>query len=354
MKVLVVDDSILMRNILKEMFRDSGVAVLGEGSDGRAAVELNRALRPDLIVMDINMPGMNGLEATRAIMGECPTAIVIFSNEIDAKISFQAIQAGAVEVAAKPDIDQFNDPAYTGKLLKMLHAAAGVFGGGRAKQACAPGESPAPAAETARAGRAAGRLAGPASGPRRIEAVVIGASTGGPMAVRDLLRGLPADFPVGIALVQHIEERFDKGYAEWLDGECELRVRLARDNDSFTPGEVIVAPSGHHLVCGERRLILADTPPVGNQKPSVDRLFETAALGFGDRLAAVLLTGMGSDGAEGCVKVKAAGGLTLVQDEATSFIYGMPKAAVERGGAVRVLGLPQIPAALLEAVGYHG
>ena len=154
--------------------------------------------------------------------------------------------------------------------------------------------------------------------------------------------------------MQHIEERFDRGYAEWLDGECALTVRLAHAGDGFTPGEVVVAPSGATLVCSERRLILADTPPVGNQKPSVDRLFETAALCFEDRLAAVLLTGMGADGAEGCVKVKAAGGLTLVQDEATSFIYGMPKAAVERGGAVRVLGLPQIPAALLDAVGYHG
>ena len=343
MKVLVVDDSILMRNILKELFRDAGVTVLGEGSDGRAAVELNRSLRPDLIVMDINMPNMGGLEATTAIMGECPTAIVIFSNEIDAKISFQAIQAGAVEVVAKPDIDQFNDAAYTLRLLKTLSAAAGIFGEGRPRAACAPGESLPDKARSLRF-----------AGPRRIEAVVIGASTGGPVAVRDLLRGLPADFPAGIALVQHIEERFDKGYAEWLDGECGLRVRLARASDSFTPGEVIVAPSGHHLVCAERRLILADTPPVGNQKPSVDRLFETAALCFKDRLAAVLLTGMGADGAEGCVKVKASGGLTLVQDEASSFIYGMPKAAVERGGAVRVLGLPQIPAALLEAVGYHG
>ncbi|HUW42388.1 MAG TPA: chemotaxis-specific protein-glutamate methyltransferase CheB [Rectinemataceae bacterium] len=346
MKVLVVDDSILMRNILKELFRDAGVTVLGEGSDGRSAVELNRSLRPDLIVMDINMPNMGGLEATTAIMGECPTAIVIFSNEIDAKISFQAIQAGAVEVVAKPDIDQFNDAAYTGKLLKTLSAAAGIFGEGRLRAACAPGEALSPPADKARSLRFAG--------PRRVEAVVIGASTGGPVAVRDLLRGLPADFPAGIALVQHIEERFDKGYAEWLDGECGLRVRLARASDCFTPGEVIVAPSGSHLVCAERRLLLADTPPVGNQKPSVDRLFETAALCFKDRLAAVLLTGMGADGAEGCVKVKALGGLTLVQDEASSFIYGMPKAAVERGGAVRVLGLPQIPAALLEAVSYHG
>jgi two-component system, chemotaxis family, protein-glutamate methylesterase/glutaminase len=347
MTILVIDDSILMRNILKQLFADSGFTVLGEGSDGRAAVELNRKLRPDLIVMDVNMPHMSGLEATKAIMGECPAPIVIFSNDVDAKVSFQAIQAGAVEILAKPDIDMFNDAAYTTKLKATLTAVVKTFGansrlGIGTRSAFAPVPGAAPSSERMFNGRG------------RIEAVVIGASTGGPVAVRDLLRGLPADFPAGIALVQHIEQRFDKGYAEWLDGECELTVRLARANDGFSPGEVLVAPSARHLICMDRRLQLADTPPVGNQKPSVDRLFETAALCFRDRLAAVLLTGMGADGADGCVKVKAAGGLTLVQDEATSFIYGMPRAAVERGGAVRVLGLPQIPGALLAAVGYHG
>jgi two-component system, chemotaxis family, protein-glutamate methylesterase/glutaminase len=322
------------------MLRGKGVNVLGEGTNGQAAVELNRQLRPDLIIMDVNMPLMNGIEATTAIMRERPTPIVVFSNEVDANLSFKALQAGAVDVVAKPDIDQFNDAAYTDKLMAIFAAAIKMFA--KIGITRPSGGSGAPTAARTALER------------RRIEAVVIGASTGGPIAVRDLLKGLPAGFPAGIAIVQHIEDRFDSGYAEWLNSECALKVRLARAGDSFAPGEVLVAPSARHLVCAERRLQLSDTPPVCNQKPSVDRLFETAAACYRERLVAVLLTGMGSDGAEGCVKVKQAGGLTLVQDEATSYIYGMPKAAIDRGGAVRVLGLPQMPAALLEVVGSHG
>ena len=342
MTVLVVDDSILMRNIMKEVLRSGGATVAGEGSDGAAAIELNRRLRPDLIIMDVNMPVKNGLEATVAILAERPVPIVIFSNEVDARISFQALAAGAVDVIVKPDIDLFNDRSYTSRLMAGFAEVVRTFHAGRVRALASP-----------RAGDSAGLRA--ATVPRRpVEAVVIGASTGGPVAVRDLLRRLPADFPAGIALVQHIEGRFDRGYAEWLDGECGLTVRLARAGDAFVPGEVLVAPSLRHLVCADRRLVLDDGPPVANQKPSVDRLFETAASSFGERLAGVLLTGMGSDGAAGCVRIKEGGGLTLVQDEASSLIFGMPKAAIERGGAVRILGLSEMPEALLEAVGSHG
>jgi len=345
MTALIIDDSILMRNIEKELFRDSAISIVGEGSDGLQAVALNRKLGPDLIVMDINMPTMDGLAATTAIMADRPTAIVIFSNEVAARTSFQAIQAGAIDVLPKPDIDEFNDTVYVERLLSSLIAAAGAFrdrkarGGGPASTKMRPGES--------------GAKAGGA-GRNPVEAVVIGASTGGPPAVRDILAALPPDFPAGIAIVQHIEGRFDKGYAEWLDGECGLAVRLARQDDVFTPGRALVAPGGSHLVCGAHGFLLDDGPPVGNQKPSVDRLFETAADRYGDRLAAILLTGMGADGADGMVRVREAGGLTIAQDEATSLIFGMPKVAIERGGAVRVLGLQNIPAALLEAVGRHG
>ena len=345
MTAIIVDDSILMRNIEKELFRGSPITVLGEGSDGRQAVALNRELRPDLIVMDINMPIMDGLAATKAIMADRPTAIIIFSNEIAAATSFRAIQAGAVDALPKPDIDEFNDPVFAQRFLSRLVSAAKAFRESRDRRS---GRASGEAHPTA------GGSFAPLAGRRRVEMVVIGASTGGPPAVRDILHALPANFGAGIAIVQHIEERFDKGYAEWLQGECELTVRLARQDDVLTPGLVLVAPGGRHLVFGEGRLILADDPPVGNQKPSVDRLFETAAARHGERLAAVLLTGMGADGADGLVKVREAGGLTIAQDEATSLIFGMPKAGIERGGALRVLGLPDIPAALLEAVGRHG
>ena len=345
MTALIVDDSILMRNIEKEVFRGSAIRVVGEGSDGRQALALNRELRPDLIVMDINMPIMDGLAATTAIMADRPTAIIIFSNEVAATNSFRAIQAGAVDVLPKPDIDEFNDRAYVERFIASLLSAATAFRDNRDRRGRTNSREVLPNSGAGFA-RPAGR--------RSVEVVVIGASTGGPPAVRDILHALPADFPAGIAIVQHIEERFDKGYAAWLQGECALTVRLAKQGDVLAPGLVLVAPGGRHLVFSQRILVLADDPPVANQKPSVDRLFESAAASLGEGLAAVLLTGMGSDGAEGLGKVREAGGLTIAQDEASSLIFGMPKAAIERGAALRVLGLSDIPAALLEAVGRHG
>jgi two-component system, chemotaxis family, protein-glutamate methylesterase/glutaminase len=346
MKVLIVDDSVLMRNILKEAFQEAGVEVLGEAGNGRAAIEMNARLSPDLIVMDFNMPVMNGLEATKAIAQDTPTPIIIFSNEVDAALSFEALQAGAAEVLRKPEIDRFNNPEYTATLLATFRAAI------HAKPGLIRSRSGVSGARTLPAGTK--RHLNDESGTRRrFDAVVIGASTGGPVAVRQILSALPPDYPLGIAVVQHIEERFDAGYAAWLNDACGLTVRLARDPDRFTPGEVVVAPGNRHLVCADRALRLDDGPKLRNQKPSVDVLFETAARYCRDRVIAVLLTGMGSDGAEGCVRIKETGGVTVVQDEATSFIYGMPKAAVEKGGAVEVLPLGSIAPFLMEAAGVH-
>lgn len=329
---------------MKTALAAAGVSVTGEASDGQSAVRLNRSLLPDLIIMDFNMPIMNGIDATAAIMADRPAPVFVFSNEMDAKLAFRAIQAGAVDVAAKPDIDQLGNPVYAAAFVAKLKATARTFSlRGR------PGSAPSGAT-----GAGAPPLPQPAGDKREVEAVVIGASTGGPAAVRELLCHLPRDFPVGIAIVQHIEERFDAGFAEWLDGESELTVRLARAGDMFRAGEVLVAPGGSHLVCRGRLLQLTDDPPVQSQRPSVDRLFESAAASYRDRLIAILLTGMGADGADGCVKVKNAGGLTLVQDEASSLIFGMPKEAIVRGGASRVLDLREMPFALLAAVGRHG
>lgn len=338
MKVLIVDDSILIRNIMKEILSHAGFTVVGEASNGGMVLDSIRKLGPDLVVMDINMPVMNGIDTTILVMKEQPTPIVIFSNEVDAKLSFMAIQAGAVDVLGKPDFDQFNDKAYVDKLSATLFAAAKA----PIKKNRSSGTNEIMQGRSWQFNR------------KQYEAIVIGASTGGPVAVRDLLVKLPKNFPVGIAIVQHIEDRFDSGYAQWLNSECSLSVRLAKSSDDFTPGVVLIAPSGSHLICRGKHLVSSDSPPVCNQRPSVDRLFESAAEYYRDRVIAILLTGMGSDGAEGCIKVKAAGGLTIVQDEASSFIYGMPKAAFERGGAVEVLGLHQIPDTLMKAVAFHG
>lgn len=337
MNVLVVDDSALMRAIIREVLQENGIALAGEAGDGRKAVAYARELKPDLIIMDFNMPLMNGLEATRAIMEENPVPILVFSNEMDAQLSYKALQAGATEVLAKPDIDQFNDPRFIKVFLATLQAAA------RRRPAAPPAATPAP-----------GSAHPPRGFSSRFDALVMGASTGGPAAVRQVLEGLPADFPLGIALVQHIEARFAEGFAAWLNESCALTVRTARPSDRFTPGEVVVAPGELHLVCNDRRLLLDDGPKVGNHRPSVDRLFLSTLSCYGRRTLAVLLTGMGADGAEGCVAIRNAGGATLVQDQATSFIYGMPRAAAERGGASRVLPLEMIAPALVEAVSRHG
>jgi two-component system chemotaxis response regulator CheB len=362
-----------MRNILKQVLTDAGVTIAGEAGNGQIAADLVGSLNPDLVLMDFNMPIMNGLQGTGKIMARNPTPIIIFSNEVDAQLSYQAIQAGAVEVMAKPDLDKFNDPKFIEQFLATLRAAAAtkeslVARGARPLSPPTPTQSTAPQptrpATTGMLGRAAAyssapspsasQVRRPSPGPRNFDAVVIGASTGGPVAVRDLLSALPGDFPLGIALVQHIEDRFDAGYATWLDGLCALSVRLAKDGDSFTPGQVVVAPGNRHLICSSTRLSLDDGPKVGNQKPAVDRLFETAAKAYKTRVIGVLLTGMGADGADGCVAIKGAGGTTLVQDQATSFIYGMPKAAAERGGASRILPLGDIARVLLELAGYYG
>jgi chemotaxis response regulator CheB len=178
--------------------------------------------------------------------------------------------------------------------------------------------------------------------------VVIGASTGGPAAVRRVLEKLPASFPCPIALVQHIDTGYENGFAEWLNGTTALSVRLAKDGDAPRPGEVIVAPTEKHLVCRSRHFFLDDGPKVFSQKPAVDRLFTTAAEEFGREVVGVLLTGIGTDGGLGCQQIRLRGGLTLVQDEASSTVWGMPKAAFQLGAASRVLPLDEIGPQLIE------
>jgi two-component system, chemotaxis family, protein-glutamate methylesterase/glutaminase len=178
--------------------------------------------------------------------------------------------------------------------------------------------------------------------------VVIGASTGGPHSIKILLSGLPGNFPVGIVYVQHIEDSFYGHYAEWLNKQTELAVRLAENGDLPGPGELLLAPSGHHLIFHDGKLILDDSPPVYNLRPSIDCLFISAAEQFGASLIGVIMTGMGSDGAKGCVEIKSRRGYTIAQDETSSVIYGMARVAVESDGISKILPLEKIAGHLIE------
>jgi two-component system, chemotaxis family, protein-glutamate methylesterase/glutaminase len=347
MKVLIVDDSVLMRTILKDFFARHEFDVVGEASNGRMAVQMNDQLHPDLVTMDFDMPMMNGIEATAEIMQRRAVPVVIVSGEVTDTVRFAAFKAGAADVIAKPELDRFYDTDFTSALINRLRGVISEpVRTESARTARVPGTSRA--ASTAPVGPTAGV---PAYGG--VDMVVIGASTGGPVAVKTVLSALPSDFPVGIAVVQHIEARFADGYARWLDGECPLSVRLATDGQSLSGGTVVVAPGDEHLLIRNDRVVLDNGPKVGNHRPAVDRLFETAAASFGTRLVGVLLTGMGRDGAAGCVAIREHGGFTIVQDEATSFIYGMPKAAAELGGASVVKPIEEI-AALLQKVTRRG
>jgi len=361
MRVFIADDSILIRNIVKELLdTDPGILLVGEATNGADAAERVLNLKPDIVIMDVDMPIMNGLEATRLIAASSTIPVLIFTHNTEPELPFRALQLGAVDFLLKPDFSDVNKPEYVSAFIARLRALSRRSNGGRSipgtpdtPDSPAPGRTAAPAAHrsaahvsaAATATRSSGRplamTADLASLPRA-SVVVVGASTGGPQAVSRLLSDLRAPFPLPIVLVQHIETGFDRGYAEWLASETGHRVVLASDGEEPRPGTVYVAPTDRHLKFANARFVLDDGPKVLNQKPSVDTMFASAARQYGELTLGVLLTGMGTDGAEGCAAVRSAGGFTVVQDEASSLIYGMPRAAVLRGAASRILALDAI------------
>lgn len=369
MKVFIADDSIVIRNIVKEILSAySDIKISGEASNGQQAVSAVLELQPDIVIMDMDMPVMNGLEATCRITRASSIPVLMFTNNADPELPFRALERGAAEFLRKPDFADINRPAYIQRFVNILRSISTRYRGRifytpqQSQADCATiaqkAEKP-PTDMAADPSQASGAAKPRHQSSRQLdesmaslswepvnapppEIVVVGASTGGPQAVARFLTALSRPLPVPILIVQHIETGFDRGYAEWLAEESGLPVRLARSGDKILPGHVFVSPTDFHLVVDHDSLRLDDGEKVLNQKPSVDVLFQSAARSFGRRVVAVLLTGMGTDGASGCVSVLAAGGITVVQDEATSLIFGMPKAAIERGGAKYILPLPAI------------
>jgi two-component system chemotaxis response regulator CheB len=335
-RVLVVDDSVTVRKRLVEVLgADPELEVIAEADDGKTAIELCQSLRPDVITLDMMLPVMTGLAATEYIMAHCPTPIVIVSastNRGELFRTYEALAAGAVDVLEKPTGLEANDDwerklVATVKLVSRIKVITHLRG--RLRPSVAPGAvQPAPDR-----GRPACRL------------VAIGASTGGPAAIVDILRGLPSGFPLPILLVIHIGAPFAAALADWLDSTSALRVAYAKDGDVIPPvgqGRVVMAPPDRHLVVRGDRLRLTTDPERHSCRPSVDELFESLAREVGGRCAACLLTGMGRDGAAGLLAIRRAGGTTIAQDEATSVVFGMPREAILLDAAERVLALGQI------------
>lgn len=338
-RVLVVEDSLTVRKRLCEILEaDAGFQVVGEAEDGKQAIELCLALRPDVVTLDMMLPVMSGLAATEYIMAYCATPILVVSSSINRGELFktyEALVAGAVEVMEKPRADE-PDGDWERRFVAMLRLVARVKVITHLRGRLAPVRNPPQV-------RSAPAAPCPAQ-PCRL--VALGASTGGPSALVAVLRALPASFAVPVLVVVHIGEPFGVALAEWLDGQTAHTVRMAHDGQALGERGVFLAPPNRHLIVRHARLHLSDAPERHSCRPSVDVLFESLAVEYGPAVAACVLTGMGADGARGLLAIRQAGGVTLAQDEASSVVYGMPREAALLGAAQRVLPLAEIGPAL--------
>lgn len=345
-RVLVVEDSLTMRRHLVEVLAaDSDLEVVGEAEDGKRAIELCQALRPDVMTLDMILPVMSGVAVTEYVMAYCPTPILVVSastNRGELYKTYDALAAGALDVLEKPtgcEPDEvwertlISSVKLTARIRVITHIRAKIGSLGR------PSADSTPSVESHN-GLKHGRI------------IAVGGSTGGPAAIVEILRRLPAGFPVPILLVIHIGHPFGSAFAEWLDAQSTLPVRYAKDFEPlpvYGQSGVIMAPPGQHLLVQHGRLRLTVDPERNSCRPSVDVLFESLAREVGDTTAACLLTGMGRDGAAGLLALRRAGALTLAQDEKSSIVFGMPKEAIRIGAASQILALDNI-APVLAAV----
>jgi two-component system, chemotaxis family, protein-glutamate methylesterase/glutaminase len=353
-RVLVVDDSAFMRKVLEGIFNaDDQLQVVGHAKDGREAISLAESLKPDIITMDINMPHVDGLQATAQIMTTNPRPIVIVSSESKdgAASTLKALELGAIEFVAKPssgiDLDM---QSIKEDLLRKVRMAAKVRVVRTASRLASTLQSmsgtPAPAPVPAK------RPAPTASSDQRFPIVVLAASTGGPATVMRLAPGFTRDFPAAVFLVQHMPASFTTQYAAQLAEFTSIRVKEAEANESVQPGTLYICPGGQHLrVAATGRIQLDGTSGrINGYLPNMDMTLESVAAFAGPMSIAAILTGMGNDGAVGAKAVKSAGGLVLAQDEATSVIFGMPAEAIKVGAVDHVLGIDDIYAAIEKRV----
>jgi two-component system chemotaxis response regulator CheB len=345
LRVLVVDDSIVQRQILSKLLaQDPGIELAGSAGNGAEAVRAVARLRPDVVTLDDRMPIMNGLEAARHIMRETPTPIVMISaasGEDARRLTAAALAAGVVAVQGKRALSS-SEPAAGAELVRLIKDMATVRVVRRRREPLPNQASITTPPVTAMR-------------PSTPEIIAIGASTGGPQALREILAGLPPSFPLPVLIVQHTTVGYSNTLAEWLTGSARLPVRVAEDGQPLDKGGIFVAPGGRHLtVSGGKLLALVDGPTVSLHRPSATVLFTSVAAVYGARSVGILLTGMGDDGARGMLKMKQAGALTIAQDKSTSVVFGMPAEAIRMGAVDHALAPNEIVRVLLEHIATQG
>ncbi len=347
-RVMVVDDSPLVRKIASDILNgDPAISVVATAASAEFALHKLDREAPDVITMDLEMPGMGGLAAIRRVMEHRPTPVIVLSAHArrGADLTLQALEAGAVEFVLKPaaSLSGGIDDIAT-ELVAKVKGASGI--------ALARRETPRPAADPAAPppkailGDSAGRPGG------RYELVAVGASTGGPVALKAVLTGLRGDFPLPVVVVQHMPAVFTRAFAERLDGCCALRVKEAEEGDAVLPGRVLIAPGDYHMTvsrsCGQQRVRLDRRPACSGHRPSVDVLMHSVAAEYGRHAIGVIMTGMGRDGADGLHDLHDRGGWVIAQDRESSVIFGMNKEVIAAGDADAVLALDSIAGTLME------
>lgn len=360
-RALIVDDSgFFRRRIVEILNADPGIEVVGTAANGQEAIDQVAKLKPDVITMDIEMPVMDGITAVRRIMSSQPTPILMFSSLTfeGARATLNALEAGAVDFLPKKFEEIAKDQDEVKQILRKRVKAIGQKGARRSVAPTAPAPAARPAvsrpgmATTAPAPAARPAAPTPAAGdPVRIRdfrALLIGTSTGGPVALQKVLSVLQATFPIPILLIQHMPASFTPAFAERLNQMCQIHVREAADGDALEPGTALLAPGGKQMLVEMRgsqpRVRIIESRPEQNYRPCVDVTFGSAAQAWRDNILAIVLTGMGADGREGARLIKQCGSSSKVwaQDEASCVVYGMPAAIIEAGLADRVLSLEQI------------
>ncbi len=338
--VLIVDDSGLTREVLSRILEmDPAIRVIGMAENGKQAIELTQKLKPDVITMDIQMPVLDGFAAVEQIMAYYPTPILILSSVLDKGgiySTFNALAIGAVDVMEKPSAvpntlwSKMGDTLIK-KVKTVSKAKVITHVKGKIK------EFPKPQRNVVSFRK-----------PKRHEVVGIGASTGGPSVLMEILKHVPPDYSTAILVVQHMAEGFTRSFVEWLKTACKVNITLAEEGVRIEKGQVFIAPDGFHTIVTKKKTIgLVSGKPVNNVKPSVDMLFNSLAEIYGESTVGILLTGMGVDGAEGLKRIKESGGIAIAQSEESCTIFGMPKAAIEQGAVSKILSVKDIIHTLL-------
>jgi two-component system chemotaxis response regulator CheB len=328
-RILIVDSSPITRNLLLQILqKNPNFEVVGMAFNGKDAISMAKLHLPDVIIMDVNLPILDGLEATKVIMAECPTGILIFTTADVARIAYSAIEAGAIDILAKPEIEQI-DARFSSLFLQKIESTANakIHNKNISLENKSKNQS------------------------YKYDVVCIGAAVGGTMAVQKILQELPVNFPVPVLISLQIDKSFDVHYVQWLKESCKIKIQLASDGIIPLPGTAYVSPAQKHLtvshIAGKKSVLRLVDDDLDIFYPSVDKLFSSVADVYKDKSLGIILSGIGKDGAQGCVDIFSQGGYTIAESDDTSEVFGTSKIALESGGVTRVLSLDKISSEIL-------